>query len=333
MPGTAGRLDIYIPDQRIASSVPLAIEWAFSHLSKFSPFDENDTYSPSRAKPFFELAIMLGVYAAVTGDRESPAIRKATQFLHTASERADFTDWALRFPADIVNYAELCAALDELGGDAGELRGRLQAAVDGGALSPIERLPHRLLELRAALDWAGIGHSLPSAADICAQTIVGEVPPTPLIPDSAIYAVTHVMLFGSRFGRAREALPEWFRSDKIRSFLSDLLVVAGQARNWDLLGELLLSWDCIGLEHGLITTAGWASFLDAFRADGAVPPRPASDVSEKAGPAGVQIKPDGEESDFGAVYHTTLVAALAGTVALERSGLLVPRPLRTGASP
>jgi len=306
-------------DHRIAPSVSLAIEWIFHRLNRFTPFDDDDMYRPSRMKPFIELAIMSAVYVAVTGDRRSPVVQNAAQLLQAASERDDFTDWILRFPEDIVNYAELCVAVDELGGDAGELRHRLQSAVDAGALSQTERLPHRLLELRAALDWAGVVHSLPSTGDICARTILGKALSSPLLSDSAIYAITHVLIFGSRFGLRQDVLPGWLRSPPVRSLLCDLLVVTSQAQNWDLLGELLLCWDCIGFKHDLVTSAGWASFLEAFRADGAVLSSPAKGIDEKAKSGDVQAVDVDEASDFDDVYHTTLVAVLAGTVLLDRS--------------
>jgi hypothetical protein len=310
-----------IPDHRIAPSMSLAIDWIVNHLDRFTPFDDDDTYCVSRTKPFIELALMFAVYVAVTRDKVSPTVQRAAQLFQAASKRPDFTDWTLRFPAEIVNYAELCAAVDELGGDAGELRYRLQSAVDAGALSQIERLPHRLLELRAALDWAGVVHSLPTIGDICAQTILGKALSAPLLTDSAIYAVTHVIIFGCRFSLLQGALPGWLRSAPVRTLLCDLLVVTSQERNWDLLGELLLCWDCLGFEHDQVTAAGWASFLDAFRADGAVLPGPAKDVDDKAKREVMPAEHADDASDFDHVYHTTLVAVLAGTVLLNRSRL------------
>jgi hypothetical protein len=334
MPGVTYQPNI--PDPRIAPSVRLAIDWVFHHLNRFSPFDDDDVYCPRRAKPFFELSLMFAVYAAVTGDTASPEVQSAAQLLKAASGRPDFTDWAFRFPADIVNYAELCAAVDALGGDAGELRLRLQWAVDVGGLSQTERLPHRLVELRAALDWAGIAHSLPPTGDICRQTILGGALSAPLLCDSAIYAITHVILFGSRFGLMHGGLPEWLRSTPVRSLLRDLMVVTSQVRNWDLLGELLLCWDCAGFEHDLVTTAGWASFLEAFRADGSVLPSPAKSVDGQATQEAMLAKHVDEASDFDHVYHTTLVAVLAGTLLLNRSRLYVPTALigfQSAASP
>jgi hypothetical protein len=312
----------YFRDDRIASSTSLAIGWVSRHLDRFSPFDEHNIYCPPRTKPFIELAIMLGVHVAATGDATSPFVRNAAQLLQSVSRRPDFTHWMVRLPAEFVNYAELCAAINELGGDARELRQQLQQAVDMGVLAQIERLPHRQVELRAALDWAGIRHSLPPVEDLCVETILGQPLSAPLLSDYAIYAITHVIIFACRFGLLQGALPGWLRSATIRALLSDLIVVTSQERNWDLLGELLLCWESIGFPQNSLSVAGWESFLEVFRGDGAVPPSGAGDQQE--------LSPDteglntAESSDFDRVYHTTLVAVLAGTVFLGRS--------RSGAS-
>ena len=73
------------------------------------------------------------------------------------------------------------------------------------------------------------------------------------------------------------------------------------------------------LEHDLITNAGWVTFLDAFRSDGAVSPGRAKGVNGKTKPEGTLTEQADEASDFSHVYHTTLVAVMAGTVLLNRS--------------
>ncbi len=300
MSDLAGRFDIspYPTDHSVSRS----LDWVVDHLGDFRPFDEAGLYSPKRTKPFNELALMFGVYAAAGGNTDSSAGLAIGEFLRAVSDRADYTDWALRFPAELVNYAELYAALQEYGYEAEELRHRVQRAVDSGAPWQFERLPHRLLELRAALDWAGVTHSLPSIADLSAQTILGGPVSADVLPTSSIYAATHVIFFSSRFGLDQAAIPEWLQSASVRSLLCDLLVVTSQVRNWDLLGELLLCWDCLGFAHDLVTEAGWASFREAFLPDGAVLPH-------------LRATENGSRAvDFGLVYHTTLVAVLAGMV-------------------
>ena len=324
MPRSTGFVDDSYEAADFSADAPL--DWIAAHLDLFSPFDEEDTYSPSRTKPFIELAIMAAVYVATTGDTASPAVRRAGRLFQAASERADYIDWALRFPAELVNYAELCAAVHEFGADDEELRRRLQSAVDAGAPDQVERLPHRLLELRVALDWAGIRHALPSVADICEQTVLGRPLSVHLLPDSTVYAITHVILFGSRFGTRPQDLPGWLRSAGVRRLLCDLLVTTGQSRNWDLLGELLLCWDCLEFRHNLITTAAWTAFRGARRADGAVPPRPASTADRGSVPTGTAADGVADLADFNRVYHTTLVAVLAETVRSSTSARAYPPP-------
>jgi hypothetical protein len=304
-------------NRRIAHSVLMALGWVFSRLESFSPFDE-DVYDPSRMKKFSEFALMLAVYVGLTGNRESGGVRRGIELVQDACGRADFSDWTMRAPAAIVNYAELCAVIIELGGDAQDLRLKVQSAVDAAAVSHIERVPYRLLEMRVALDWAGIKHSLPSARDLYSDTILGRPLLTPMLASEGIYAITHVILFGSRFGLTQSSLPASLQPGRIRAVLCDLLVVTCQESNWDLLGELLLCWDCMGFEPSPLTSAAWASFLGAFRADGSVPPHPLN-VKPKTPPSGTTDSSEDGVSDFGTVYHTTLVAILAGSVRLSRS--------------
>ena len=65
-----------IPDNRIGRSVSRAMDWVHNQLPHFTPFDAADLYSP-RTQPFIELAIMVAVYVAITGDTASPPIESA----------------------------------------------------------------------------------------------------------------------------------------------------------------------------------------------------------------------------------------------------------------
>jgi hypothetical protein len=132
----------------------------------------------------------------------------------------------------------------------------------------------------------------------------------PLLSDHAFYAITHVILFACRFGVLRSALPAWLSSREVSILLSDLIIVSAQERNWDLLGELLLSWDSLGFPDTGIAAAGWESFLDAQRPDGAFP------ASSRM--SGREITVGAEEVlTFEDLYHTTLVGVLAGIVHLK----------------
>ena len=103
--------------QRIDTSLSAALGWISDHFDSFSPFDAHDTYSSTRMKPFIELALLFGIYAAAGRDTGIPLAGKVANLLREVIHRPDFMDWMIRRPEEIVNYAELCAAVQELGGD------------------------------------------------------------------------------------------------------------------------------------------------------------------------------------------------------------------------
>jgi hypothetical protein len=316
--------------QDTRQSVDAAAEWAFSRLERFSPFDESDCYDPSRVKAFVEFSVMLATYLKLTRHPQRADNWPVVELVPSVCKRADFTDRIMRSPEMLVGFAELCGVLQELGFADLELRRRIQSAVDAGLVEHIERLPYRLLEVRLSLDWAGVVHSLPPMGELISETILGRPLCTPWLSREAIYAVTHVVMFVARFGLRKWSSPPPALITRTRAVLCDLMVIACQDNEWDLLGELLLCWDCLDFEPTSLTAAAWVSFLSARQDDGAFLPR----RSEPGGVTETNPK-DGSTSnqpvggraskadDFGLVYHTTLVAILAGTVRIHRTDLNV----------
>lgn len=320
--------DTWYQDTR--QSVDAAVEWAFSHIERFSPFDESDCYDPSRLKVFVEFSIMLATYLKLTQDRQPADNWRAVKLVRSVCKRADFTDRTIRSPEILVEFAELCGVLRELGFQDLELRRRIQSAVDAGLVEQIERLPHRLLEVRVSLDWAGAVYSLPPMGELISETILGRPLCTPLLSREAVYAVTHVVMFATRFGLRQWSLPPQVPITRTRAVLCDLIVIACQDTDWDLLGELLLCWDCLGFEPSPLTAAAWVSFLSARQDDGTFLPRPlgpggVTETNSKDGSTSNQPVDEraSKADDFDLVYHTTLVAILAGTVRIHRTDLNV----------
>lgn len=293
------------------------MDWVLDNISSFTPFDEDGAYSAIRTKAFTELAVLVAVRLSVSQSVGPLEIDAAVDLLERAGRRRDFTDWIYRCPLDLVNFAELCAALHAAGRDSGALSRLLQGAIDAGMVGQVERMPHRLVELRCALDWAGMRHSLPSMASLVERTILGSIPAPALLTKADLYALTHVVFFASRFGLDLDGIPILARGNRMRSLLSDLLVVSAQAQNWDLFGEFLLCWDCLGFPHDTFVDAAWNSLRDALRPDGAVVPSLSESGDETIYDSLTPLV-NGARTDFDAVYHTTLVAALAETVAAGR---------------
>lgn len=230
----------------------------------------------------------------------------------TLREIADSQQLGDRLPrtrADIVIQSFLCAALERLGTDTTRQRVLLQRAVNAGILDQSERLPHRIMEERLALEWCDLDHRLPSWGELLADSILGGSTLTPLHVDAEIaYQVTHVLLFLYGFGSASRPPVESLRTERLQPLISDLLVVFCAKRHWDLVGELLLCWDCLALDGTLVSQRAWEAFLAQQADDGSFPP---PELAPDPSPPHEHPPEDDHRRRFLGRYHTTLVAILA----------------------
>ena len=152
-----------------------------------------------RAKALFELAIMVRCHADAASDSDDAALLHRT--LRQIAESQQLGDRLPRTRSDIIFQSFLCAALERLGTDTTRQRKLLQRAVDAGILDHSERLPHRIMEERLALDWCHVEHRLPGWAELFAGSVLGGSTPTPLhVERETAYQITHVLLFLYGFG-------------------------------------------------------------------------------------------------------------------------------------
>jgi hypothetical protein len=171
------------------------------------------------------------------------------------------------------------------------------------------------MEERLALEWGAFHHSLPTWKQLVDDSILRKAPSPLHLDTEAAYQITHVILFLFGFGirRGPVQIPDRART---RGLLIALIVTFCGERHWDLVGELLLCWDCLQLESGEIYEKAWDVFMAQQADDGSF--------------AGPQSPPESNGGDrergktlknrrrFLERYHTTLVAILAGNCYLRR---------------
>lgn len=288
-----------------------AAGWAFANQDRFSPFDESDTYIPSRLKAFVEFAIMTAAYDAYCPSTRDAQCGAAVDLIAACAERDDFTDWLFRRPEIVVEFAEVLGSLHELRRESPRLLHKLRSAIIVDALSHVERVPHRVLEVALVNEWANLDLlQMPRLETLVEVTILAAKLRTPWIGREAAYAITHVIMFIYRFGLVRSRLALSLPTVDLRRLLTDLLVINSAEGDWDLLGEVLLCWKCLGLPPTPLTFAAWQCFLNAQQTDGSfLPSRDAATTDDgERNPSGdnVQLR-----------YHTTFVAVLAGTAWLS----------------
>jgi hypothetical protein len=186
----------------------------------------------------------------------------------------------------------------------------LQGLIDRSNITRTEMTPHGMLELRHLLDLGQFRHSLPSYAALADNSIVSKAVNVVYLTDAEAYSITHGFFFLGNFGlRSMSGLLSPSQTMHMQWVLDCLLGMYIRARNWDLVGELLISCHCLRHTNSDLYAPSWQALLDAQWPSGALPgpyfvPEKASALSG----------PEHDNYVFDKCYHTTLVAALAGAL-------------------
>jgi hypothetical protein len=295
--------------RKVEVMVDRALGWIVSQLAEFDPFRDGRPFEIRHAQKLAELATMMHGYVGLTGDAESPEMRRILGLVRSTRQSRELCDRVLRAPGELVLYAILYVVLRARGEDDLAQREILQRAVDAGLLEQSERVVHRQMDVSLHLEWGGFRHNWPSLEELCAASILGKVPRPLFLDENAVYAITHVVMFLYGFGLRRTGAAASLETEAVRDMLSSLLVVSCQERHWDLLAELLLCWDCIAFEPTPVYERAWRALLGTQKEDGAVP-----------GPESALVDGQPVNGYFAHHYHTTLVSILAGALHLRRPG-------------
>lgn len=183
------------------------------------------------------------------------------------------------------------AALDVLCAHLATLRGYVVPEV----------VPNRQLAIMAAARRLGLPpHRDP--AELTAWTWLGGKPEPWMLDTFNGYSVTHTVFHLTDHGANPEGLPEDLQ-EYLRRWLPVWIEVYTESGFWDLLGELLIIDMC--LTEPTWNTESWARYAEAQHADGMMP-------------NGLNRPTDDPEQTFKAHYHSTVVAVIAGALAVSR---------------
>ena len=296
-------------DAAVRFPIDRALGWILAHLDHFNPFRGGRAFAIKQGQRVGEIAILLHAYAAITGERESVAVRSIVSLLESVRGNRELADRLLRSPAELVLFVEIYAALRSVGHDDPGDRALIQRALDARLPEQLERLPHRMMDIASCLEWGGFEHPWPSLRQLYGSSILGATPSALLLGEDGTYGLTHVLMYLYGFGIRRASIPKRQR-ESLRRLLSMLLVGVSQDRHWDLLAELLLCWEAIGYPATALSNRCWKALLGAQQEDGSIPgPEWARPLYESAS-RGLDAE-GAREAYFAHHYHTTLVGIIA----------------------
>jgi hypothetical protein len=299
--------------------VAKALDWLVGNISEFDPFKGGRPFEIKHGQKVGELAILLHAYASLTGDRDSEHVERIVSLLASVQKNPAFTDRLLRSPVEFVLFAEVYASLRSLGHDDPNQRELIQRVIDAHFLDHTERLPHRTMDIVSCLEWGEFRHAFPSLESLYASSILGRVPMAAFLDEDALYFLTHVIMFLYGFGIRKDVTVPAERTQNLGPVLSALLISCSAEHHWDLLAELLMCWDCIGLAPTFVSERAWEVLLQLQKEDGAIP---GPEWAEKLHQAIEQKQKNHQPEELGFYfdhhYHTTLVSIIAGSLHLNR---------------
>lgn len=252
-------------------------------------------------KPIGEaaLAATLVLREGVAGPTELRAARELLSFCWRQLREGDFLyERQLRYPL-LTDPLETYVTFQRNGFEHAALEELLRHTAAMGALTEV--VPNRRLAVANARRITGIGGPEDWEA-ITRTTWLGGTPPPWAIDWMTGYSLTHTVFHITDWGSRPEGLPPDI-ADYLGTWLPVWIDIWSEVEQWDLVGELLIVGVC--LPEPRLDAAEWEALARLQHADGLMP-RDGAPV------------PDDPHQRFSVHQHTTIVAAVAGTLALSR---------------
>jgi hypothetical protein len=295
-----------------------AMDWLYAHRDGFRLEQDPDPEIGlmDRFQPVGELALICSVLfrEGVAGSRQADLARRLVD--HAWHDVLDSGHLLVRGqrsePLSPVPF-EVYLPFRELGYIEPEVERavRLDQRLrgwDAMEITPVRRLGLAAFERRFGAPTRRAGESV---ADLVAATWLGRTPEPWTVDARTGYDITHTVFHLTEWGRSPGDLPPAlaaYLAAWLPAWLDDWL----DLQRWDLLGELLVVDAC--LPEPTLDERAWQGFAAAQQQDGAMP--------------ALRTMPEGAPDDvFDVVYHPTLVAAFASTLAVSRAmARLAPDP-------
>lgn len=297
--------------EQLFGRAALSVGWINRHLASFTPWEDRAQVSVTGGQALGELAFLAAhvaewrrsdwpIYQA-TGAEMDAAYSLWLEHIAAQIEDAIYLEMCRKRVAEAWQwlFPYLCLRASGYRREAYEqiIRRRL---ADGYFHAP-ERAPYRTIEVEYILQKAGFAIHEPDWHDLIARGSLLRWPDPVHLPDDAVYALTHTLMYATDLGTAPAALSPRERRDVV-AMTECLIVHYVRQAFWDLLGELLTAASVLGAQARPLVAIGAEAMNDAWRNDGSVPGRadrgmPIDEPSSKQLPTGT----------WDECYHTTLV--------------------------
>ncbi len=181
---------------------------------------------------------------------------------------------------------------------------------ENGYLNGLEELPFRKLDREHALWKSGWRNTSPQWYQLFKATTLAKKTNPIYLNTIDAYSVTHTLFYLTDFGNQQPPFDEDEKKD-CSMLIEYLLIHYMRMGNYDLVGELLIAAECIGVYDVTIYNKALTYFKSAIRTDGAIPCD--RDIQVQFNSSNLSS----ESEVFDNCYHTTLVSLLYEIVSLR----------------
>jgi hypothetical protein len=292
-----------------------ALSWLAQHLGYFNPLKYTEMLKLDLAiKASAELALLCDYALGQRAGREADYEQLASFLWSEVFCANEVRDYLLTAELGLLTF-NFYASLRQCGYRDEDYERRLRALLDEGYVLASERIPTRDLDFIHSLQKLGFEYSREDASQTYAKSLLSRHPSLYPLTTDDIYAITHVIFFVTDFGR----MPGGFSEGDVgylSASLPRLLRYYLRKHNWDLVAELIICLQAVGLSRVPEYDHALGLLLSAQADDGSFP-GPIGDEGGRLWGEAKEVAKSATDSwqRFHDNYHTTLVSIIAARAA------------------
>jgi hypothetical protein len=289
-----------------------SLEWLTSRLSDFSPINHGRIDS-FRLKAFAEFTL---VYAGLVESNPRDLVAKLSgwrDFIINHCENPAYAQAARKQPLLAFAYLMPYLSLRGIGYRSDYHEETLRNLSRDKWLKSVELVPYRVLDREYVLWKSGFSRKEPSWRRLYLATAAGQSDDPLHFDDEAAYSLTHSIFYLTDFGNHCRVFSSTEIS-RVASLTECLLLYYWRSGFWDLVGELLITLNCLGGLKSAIVDGATSAFFRAHKNNGCIPAKTNLD-DDRDGV--VRPKQRRRDREFRDCYHTTLVSLMYCSTALN----------------
>jgi hypothetical protein len=301
-----------IPPQKLHIFYNNAFNWIDQNIELFNPLkyeNESNTLGLYQTKALGELGLLCMLYHRCSKGVLEPKVEHFLLFIYEIWQRPEYQERIVRRPEFFQIYTMIYVVLQRCAIINDSSKEIIQRTLDQGYVTATETTAMRLLDRRHLLDCGKFQHNLPSYEELYKNTLLAKTPPVIYLTDTDVYAITHTLFYLTDFGRCSMIKLDGEHLAKVCWIIETLLGLYLRRKHWDLVGELLLTCQCLHWYPEIIFEMAWEALLEAQLADGSIP-GPRFSVEQLSSMDSVQKISYCFEQN----YHTTIVNAMTGFI-------------------